>query len=396
MATILLLKPHEHFDGTHRLLAELQVLLSSGALSRLRIAVAFAKAGPLVKLKTALEAWRSAGKSSQAIIGLSHKGTSQQALELSLQLFDEVYVCYPGSVSSFHPKIYVFEGESDAVVFYGSHNLTVGGTETNFEAGIKLSLSLPADRALLVQANDALDALLPIQLVATKQLDAALLADLVAKEMVFDESAAAGRFGSPTAGSKKGGVSLFPAIFPKPPLALPKGLLGKSLPPKKKPQKAPVLPSTSLAIQIVPHHNGEVFLSKIAINQNPAFFGFPFKGKTVPKKGNNAPYQQRLPDPVVDIAVFNAAGMLTLLKPGFELNTVFYEKKGEIRITISPDLLAQIQPFSILHMRQGDATCDYYFDVFNPGSTLYTALLAACNQTLPSGGSPTSRKMGWL
>src|SRR5207253_2874287 len=34
-----------------------------------------------------------------------------------------------------------------------------------------------------------------------------------------------------------------------------------------------------LVIQIIPHHNGEIFLSKNAVNQNPALFGFPFSGR---------------------------------------------------------------------------------------------------------------------
>ncbi len=349
-----------------------------------------------------LGTWKKAGKSTQAIFGLSHKGTSQQALKLSLKLFDEVFVCFPGSISTFHPKIYLFAGEARAVLFYGSHNLTSGGTETNFEAGIKVKLTLPDDRDLLDQANASINSLLPPACLITRRLDQALLARLIAEELVFDEAKPVARFGKPTKKSKTSGAALFPAVFPKPPMAVPPGLLaktiGKALKPKIKapPKASVVIPSEELAIQIVPHRNGEVFLSKTAVNQNPTFFCFPFTGETIPKKGSNKAYPQREPDPIVDVAIFDSTGAKVIQNTAFPLNTVFYDKKGEIRITVSPDLSHKIAPFSVLHMRMGDGSCDYYFEIYNPGSKRHEDLLASCDQILPSGGAAQSRKMGWL
>src|SRR5205085_2252108 len=92
---------------------------------------------------------------------------------------------------------------------------------------------------------------------------------------------------------------------------------------------AAIVSSEALVIQIVPHHNGEVFLSKIAVNQNPGFFGFPFRGITTPKIARNPSYPQRVPDPVVNITVYDAAGNVTLTRTAFELNTVYYSTKSE-------------------------------------------------------------------
>lgn len=92
----------------------------------------------------------------------------------------------------------------------------------------------------------------------------------------------------------------------KPPSPLPKGLFtGKSskkvaaASKKSATQKQTPSPvsTEALVIQIVPHHNGEVFLSKIAVDQNPDFFGYPFTGRTTPKKPGNPSYPQRDPEP---------------------------------------------------------------------------------------------------
>ena len=54
--------------------------------------------------------------------------------------------------------------------------------------------------------------------------------------------------------------------------------------------------TNGLVIQVTPHHNGEIHLSKIAVNQNPTFFDYPFTGMTVPKKAGNPTYPQRVPE----------------------------------------------------------------------------------------------------
>ncbi|MEG0836015.1 MAG: hypothetical protein RR413_11280, partial [Christensenellaceae bacterium] len=127
----------------------------------------------------------------------------------------------------------------------------------------------------------------------------------------------------------------------------------------------------------VPHYNGEVFLSKRAIDQNPVFFGFPFTGQTNPKKATNASYPQREPDPIVNIFIYDAAGNLEKTTNNYSLNTVFYKSKSEIRITISPDILSSVQEYSILVMTISNiVNCDYDLTIFNPGSTEYAQYLA--------------------
>jgi hypothetical protein len=128
----------------------------------------------------------------------------------------------------------------------------------------------------------------------------------------------------------------------------------------------------------------------------PAVLQLPFSGLTTPKK-RNPPYPQRLPDPVTDWTVYDVIGAPVLTVTGFRLNTVYYEKKSELRVTISPQFLAAIPPDSILQMtRVDDGMTDYSCEVFPPGSTQFTELLKACNQTMPSGGKPVARLFGWV
>ncbi len=420
MIRISFLRPIDHFDGTRRLLQELQFCLQSDDYDHLRISVAFAKSGPLLRLSPFLKKWKSKGKKVEAIIGIDLLGTSKQALQFALQNFDNVYILHSETHATFHPKFYLFSGSNHAVCYQGSHNLTVGGTETNLEGGVKIELDRPEDEAAFQEALASWTSLLPDACVMSLKLDLPLLQALFDDAIIVDENVAKPKqppedLTSPDGSSvpatpPKHTEGKFPKAYPKPPSPIPKEAFPTAAPATPAPyvqpaaKKAPTAsPSTvssdALVIQIVPHHNGEVFLSKIAVNQNPAFFGYPFTGATKPKYPHNPSYPQRDPDPIVNITVYDPAGEVALIKTGFQLNTVYYSTKSEIRITFSPDLVAAISPYAIMVMRRTDEAYDYDIDVFNPGnpqSERYQQYLNVCNQTLPSGGKDQARRMGWL
>jgi hypothetical protein len=300
---------------------------------------------------------------------------------------------------TFHPKIYLFSGPNRALAYIGSNNLTVGGTETNLESFIKLELDLPGDAETYSTFHSCWTDCLPISV----KLDTQLLSELLERGLVWDEKRIRTRDSSggtsdpmPAFDNPQQGLRLVP------PSPLPGGRrlsTAPKLPPR--PELAIVQTSTSpaeaLVMQIVPHDNGEVFLSKLAVNQNPDFFGFPFEGRTTPKFSKNPPYPQRLPDPVVNVTVFDEHGGRAAQHSRLGLNTVYYENKGEIRITVPQDVVAATPPFSIMVMQVGRAPgIDYEISVFAPGNPEYDRLLAACNQTMPSGGRPVARRFGWL
>jgi HKD family nuclease len=422
MVHVSFLRPIDQFSGSRRLLQELIECLKSNDFDHLLISIAFAKHGPLLRLLPYIQEWKQTGKTIKAIFGVDLMGTSKQALEFALEYFDETYIIHSPSQSTFHPKFYLFYGNEKASCFYGSHNLTVGGTEINFEGGTKIDFDRPDDEASFEEALSCWESLLPPDCIMTIQLDRGFLNELIAKGYVSDETVPKPRkartvdTSADGSSAKEVSKSLFPRSFPKPQSPIPKrvaeGKTAVATPAKSKivtvktvrPKKIalPIPETTSitseaLVIQIVPHHNGEVFLSKLAVNQNPTFFAYPFTGKSVPKKtGKNKPYPQREPDPIVNIIVYDSKGNLALTKLGYNLNTVYYEPKSEIRITISSDVREAVNEYAILVMRQTEEDHDYDMEIFNAGSNRYEEYLSVCNQTLPSGGAAQARKMGWL
>src|SRR5690606_13423863 len=87
--------------------------------------------------------------------------------------------------------------------------------------------------------------------------------------------------------------------------------------------------------------------------QNPAFFNWPFTGKTTPKKVGNPSYPQLDPDPIIDLVVLGASPTPALTLSKYALNTVFYETKKEIRVTASP-LVGVVPDYSVMVMEQSN------------------------------------------
>lgn len=417
MPKVTLLDPLAQFNGSDRFLNHFKSALHSASFSKLCMAIAYAKSSGVARIHQDLQKWRQGAGSPTAklIVGIDQKGTSVQALTLALSCFDEVYIAHTGGGATFHPKYCVFSGASLGRALIGSHNLTCGGTETNLEAGVEIDFTLPAESAAFDPFMASWDGIAASSF--TKRLDAAMLAELEVAGSLLDESAPGAR--KPASGStakNKAGSTLFPRVNPAPPSAIPKGTLTTSLvkpvvkakanasattatppaapAPTTAPTTAAATATSSLVIQLKPHENGEVFLSMTAVYQNPGFFGFPFTGVTTPKKGKTG-YPQRSPDPVVEIVVYDAAGNSVVHEAAYNLNTVYYARNKEIRVTMSPHIKDKIAPYSILHMQVGSGTTDYRMEIYNPGSTRYAALLAVCDQTMPSGGK-APRKFGWI
>ncbi len=284
--------------------------------------------------------------------------------------------------------------------------MTVGGTEKNFEAGVLLDMDLPAEAAMLAALEEAWTDLLPASCPATKVLDETLLEKLIADGDVVNERFMRPGNGDPegtrVAGGRRPSRS---GLVVKPESPLPK----KALVPKGRvtaetivstattTTPAPIEPATArgLAIQIKPHHNGEIFLSVTAVLQNPEFFKWPFTGWSIPKKAGNLPYPQLDPDPVVNITVYGATTSPLLTLFAYKLNTIYYTKKSEIRITASP-LVSVVPEYSVMIIERGEAHgIDYEITIHTPDSPDYAAWVAACNQAMPSGGKEP-RKYGWF
>lgn len=391
MPAFQLIKPLDQPLGKRRLLNELRSSLEDDRFSRFCCVSAFCQRGPLLRLESALRARRAAGWHMSAILGVDKRGTSYEALELALALFDDVFVSQ-GVEVTFHPKFYAFHGEKHGRAFIGSNNLTVGGTETNFEVTARLDFELPKEGAEFAEVTNAIEELLPDKCAATARLTEARLVTLRDSGVVPTEIelwATAETAGAMVGGngSQKGKLSI------QPPSPLPKKGAVSALQNNTPPEHGN--DGEVFAIQIRPHHNGEIFLSVTAALQNPDFFGWPFQGLTTPKRAGNAGYPQRLPDPRVRITVWGASAEPLLVIADFALNTVYYAEKSEIRITAS-QLVPIVPEYSVMVMgRSSVVGLDYIIDVHRPDSADFEGWLDACNQSMPGGGRPP-RKFGWF
>ena len=420
MPNIEFIHPLQQPVGTFRLLDWLKESFQSDDYHQFRCLTAFAKVTPFYKLHSSIQVWNAKGNHSEAVIGIDHMGTSYQALQYALMNFHAVRILHT-ELSTFHPKLYLFYGENKAAAYYGSGNLTSGGLETNFEGGIIVYFDLPGDQALFDSLVNGCNALWEPNVPCAVPLTAEFLEKLKTNGLLLDETVQTRlpRVESTAAAASR--EFLFRPFPVKPASAIPKEIMtsaavhaGLVLRPtvSKQTGVAPtgavgpvVLPLVvdGLVIQISPHHNGEIFLSKLAVDQNRSFFGYPFTGRTVPKKAGNPTYPQRVPDPVVNIRVYDAAGVLVNTEKNYNLNTVFYEKKSEIRITVTSSILSGLRwttgstDYPILVMRRSDVIgCDYEMDFYAKGSTVYQNYLNICNQVLPSGGKAVARRMGWI
>lgn len=419
------IKPSDQPSGKFRLIDWLDQNFQNTYYTHFYCLAAFAKINPFYKLHTSIQAWNSRGNISAAVFGIDHKGTSLQALQYALANFDEVQILHV-NYSTFHPKLYIFSGATKASVYYGSSNFTSGGLETNFEGGIIVDFDIPKEQVQFDEFFNCYSSVAASGLSCITKLTPAFLDILNTSGFLLDEikrSESSATRTSTSTGS--GSPSLFGGYKIKPARCIPENVIamaaagaGIVMPPVKKtsapatfsapvsttaPASPVVIPVVvnGFVIQIVPHHNGEILLSKAAINQNPAFFGFPFTGTTTPKKPENPSYPQRIPDPVVNIRVFNNKGDLIKTELNYALNTIYYTKKSEIRITITPSILSGLtapsDTYPLLVMRESTITgCDYELDFYSVGSTDYGNYLAICNQSLPSGGKSIARRMGWI
>lgn len=400
MPRLSLIKPLDQPSGNRRLLDELRTALQDQRFSDLRFVIAFAKSGPLDRLRDALQDWSKSGKSSAAIFGIDLHGTSKEALELALSLFDSVYVTNVPRVT-FHPKIYIFKGYNDTAAFIGSNNLTVGGTETNFEAAVKLEIDSLTDQHLLDILDSVWTDLLPNVCPATVKLNYNVLERLVENgEVVAEEHLRTISVPDQTHSSASRSLGTYLNVKPESPLPEKHFSQVPRTPKLDGPDHAVPNSTTSLGsrrhvIQIKPHHNGEVLLSISAVLENPKFFNWPFTGKTTPKRQGNPSYPQLVPDPIVNIVVFGASPEPLLTLNRFHLNTVFYERRSEVRITISP-IVSIVPDYSVMIMDLSDQDgISYEIVILTPDNPNYNLWTNVCNRSMPSGGKQP-RKYGWF
>lgn len=135
MKTQLIAQP---FKDNTSLLAVLSNWLSNPLVSRLDIAVAWAKRSGFRLIQSEVESFRGRGGELHLTVGIDAGGATRQGLELALDLATTCVIFHHSSSRTFHPKIYLATGEGIGEAVIGSQNLTRGGLVENFEAGLHI------------------------------------------------------------------------------------------------------------------------------------------------------------------------------------------------------------------------------------------------------------------
>ncbi|WP_285055326.1 phospholipase D family protein [Pedobacter ginsengisoli] len=97
---------------------------------------AFASESGVFGLASHLNPSKANFKEITLVVGVDLQGTSKEALEEILALNINSYIFYQKEQPIFHPKIYLFEGDSEFKIIVGSSNLTRGGLFTNVESSM--------------------------------------------------------------------------------------------------------------------------------------------------------------------------------------------------------------------------------------------------------------------
>ncbi len=128
---------------------QIEGILETGTCySRVVFVSAFTALRTILRLRDRLLRTVENGATLCLTVGIDLGGTSREVLEELVRWDCEVFVYHNPIVrATFHPKIYLFECDSSAVLIIGSNNLTDGGLYTNYEAATRYDFELPADAA---------------------------------------------------------------------------------------------------------------------------------------------------------------------------------------------------------------------------------------------------------
>ena len=207
----------------------LELLDSDPPPSRVVLVSAFVGLQTIVRLKEKVIDLKGKHTEIRFVLGIDLGGTSQEVLEEILGWGLDIRIVrnrIPRHI--FHPKLYLFEWEHQAIIFIGSNNLTEGGFFGNYEGAARVVYQLPIDLEAYNTACDSLKRFLDPHGPIVRQLTREVLDQLVAAGDLSTESEARRRRdvsarggggikaqASPTFGTEE---------FPLPP-PLPKSLL---------------------------------------------------------------------------------------------------------------------------------------------------------------------------
>lgn len=155
----LILQP---FEGDFSLYDMLREGLADERMNEFTVVVAWAKESGLRRLRPLVQAFRARGGTARILLGIDEGGATVEGLRAAIDDFDEALVLFDPAPGTFHPKIYLFDGDDVSTLLVASSNLTAGGLFANYEAGtcLELDLTQEADKQVRQAMTDYIDRLL--------------------------------------------------------------------------------------------------------------------------------------------------------------------------------------------------------------------------------------------
>jgi len=364
-------------------------------------------------------------------VGVDQQGTSLEGVQTLWLLLggasSSLYLMHnpAGNPSpTFHPKVWLFSGASDALLICGSGNLTGGGLYSNYEAFVCLEMdqSEPVYGSVAGMLASWRDATQPeIVQVTPTVMDTLHKSGELPSEAAIRRVATVVRSARAVVAGVSAGARAATQVFKPAPVAPPP--TAPSMPPLPAPPVMPIWPTRipgaattsptatpapaviggaalvpqhdELLIVVNPRNKTEIYLAQAPLKDDPAFFGWPFLGRTTPHRFGNPGQPQPDPLPTAEITVFDASGAVVgyLDDPSLKLWTYSFGSSAndDFRMTLTNGLHALVPDGSIMVMkRQPPSGRDYEITIFPPGHSSHAGLLSACTESLRGG-----RRYGW-
>lgn len=153
--------------------------------------VAFAAVSGVATLLDKIKKAKTNYKSIQFFIGVDNKGTSKEALELLVKENIETYIYHKDEeFITYHPKLFIFEGNKFSRIIVGSSNLTSSGFKNNIEASIQLDFRTLTDKQglkLLTEIKDYYSGLIKLTDKNLRKLDTELIKILEEQNLLYSQ-----------------------------------------------------------------------------------------------------------------------------------------------------------------------------------------------------------------
>ncbi len=153
--------------------------------------IAFASISGTKLLQNSLSSAKKNYNKIRFYIGIDNKGTSQEALDSLLKQDIETFIYYDEKTTkTYHPKLYIFEGEKYSRIIIGSSNLTSQGIITNIEASLQLDFLSKSDKQgkkVIKNIKDYYANLLDLSSKNLRKLDADYLLELISKDLLYSQ-----------------------------------------------------------------------------------------------------------------------------------------------------------------------------------------------------------------